>query len=85
MEKNIKNFLRNSFVSVISVCVVVFIGLVLIMGKRTEDTIDEISEIYMSEMNTQLGQKFTTVVGLRLEQVQGLIRQGAAGNGSLWV
>lgn len=75
MEKNIKNFLRNSFVSVISVCVVVFIGLVLIMGKRTEDTIDEISEIYMSEMNTQLGQKFTTVVGLRLEQVQGLIRQ----------
>ncbi|MCI9175978.1 MAG: response regulator [Lachnospiraceae bacterium] len=75
MEKNIRKFLRNSFVSVISVCVLVFIGLVLIMGKRTEDTIDEISEIYMSEMNTQLGQKFTSIIGLRLEQVQGLIRR----------
>ena len=75
MEKNVRKFLRNSFVSVIGVCVVVFIGLVLVMGKRTEDTIDEISEIYMSEMNTQLGQKFTSIIGLRLEQVQGLIRQ----------
>ncbi len=75
MEKNVRKFLRNSFVSVISVCVVVFIGLVLIMGKRTGDTIDEISEIYMSEMNTQLGQKFTSIIGLRLGQVQGLIRR----------
>lgn len=73
--KNIKKFLRNSFVSVISICVLVFIGLVLIMGKRTESTIDEISEIYMSEMNTQLKQKFTTVVGLRLEQVEGIIER----------
>ena len=35
MEKNVRKFLRNSFVSVIGVCVVVFIGLVLVMGKRT--------------------------------------------------
>ncbi|MCI8484674.1 MAG: response regulator [Lachnospiraceae bacterium] len=75
MEKNIKSFLRNSFIGVISVCVVVFIGLVLIMGKLTERTIDEISEIYMSEMNIQLKQKFTTVVGLRLEQIEGLLRR----------
>ncbi len=27
MEKNVRKFLRNSFVSVIGVCVVVFIGL----------------------------------------------------------
>lgn len=75
MEKNIKKFLRNSFVSVISICIVVFIALVVIMGKRTEKTIDEISQIYMSEMNIQLSQKFTTVVSLRLSQVEGIIKR----------
>ncbi|EOS22853.1 hypothetical protein C806_03474 [Lachnospiraceae bacterium 3-1] len=75
MEKNVKKFLRNSFVSVISICIVVFIALVLIMGKRTERTIDEISEIYMSEMNIQLSQKFTTVINLRLSQVEGIIKR----------
>lgn len=52
MEKNIRKFLRNSFVFVITVCIIVFIVLVLIMGDKTVQTIDEISEIYMSEMNT---------------------------------
>lgn len=75
METNIKRFLRNSFISVISICVIVFIGLVLIMGKRTESTIDEISEIYMSEMNTQIQQKFSTVIGLRLEQIEGIVKR----------
>ena len=75
MEINIKKFLRNSFVSVISVCIIVFIVLVLIMGRRTEKTIDEISEIYMSEMNVQLSQKFKTVISLRLSQVEGIMKR----------
>ena len=75
METNIKKFLRNSFISVISICVIVFIGLVLIMGKRTSDTIDEISEIYLSEMNIQLQQKFSTVIELRLDQIEGIVRR----------
>ncbi len=75
MGKNIKIFLRNSFICVISVCIIVFVFLVLIMGQRTQATIDEISGIYMSEMSTQLKQKFTTTVGLRLEQVEGLLRR----------
>ena len=77
METNIKKFLRNSFISVISICVIVFIGLVLIMGKRTSDTIDEISEIYLSEMNIQLQQKFSTVIELRLDQIEGIVRRTA--------
>ncbi len=75
MGKNIKVFLRNSFISVISVCIVVFIYLLLIMAKSTESTIDEISEIYMSEMNIQIRQKFSSIVGLRLEQVEGVVKR----------
>lgn len=75
MERNIRKFLRNSFIFVISVCIIVFIVLVLIMGRKTGQTIDEISEIYMSEMNTQLQQKFSTIVGLRADQVKGIVRR----------
>ena len=74
MGRNINVFLRNSFISVISICIVVFVYLLVIMGKNTEHTIDEISEIYMSEMNTQLSQKFSSIVGLRLDQVSGVIK-----------
>ena len=73
MGKNIKVFLRNSFICVISVCIVVFIYLLFIMAKSTESTIDEISEIYMSEMNVQIRQKFSSIVGLRLDQVEGIM------------
>lgn len=75
MEKNIRKFLRNSFAFIIILCIVVFIGLIFIMGKKTTEAIDEVSEIYLSEMDVQLSQKFTTVLGLRLEQVEGLIQR----------
>ncbi len=65
MGKNIKVFLRNSFICVISVCIVVFIYLLFIMAKSTESTIDEISEIYMSEMNVQIRQKFSSCGWIR--------------------
>ena len=81
MGKNIKVFLRNSFISVISVCIVVFIYLLLIMAKSTESTIDEISEIYMSEMNIQIRQKFSSIVGLRLEQVEGVFKRMSSEGG----
>ena len=66
MEKRIKNFLRGSFVLVIVVCTIVFLGLTHVMTQKTEQSISEISEIYMSEMNLQLRQKFYSIINLRL-------------------
>ncbi len=74
MEKRIKNFLRGSFVLVIVVCTIVFLGLTHVMTQKTEESISEISEIYMSEMNLQLRQKFYSIINLRLEQVEGIIK-----------
>ncbi|MDE6204081.1 MAG: response regulator, partial [Lachnospiraceae bacterium] len=74
MEKRIKYFLRGSFVLVIIVCAVVFLGLIHVMTRKTEDSISEISEIYMKEMNVQLRQKFYSIINLRLEQVEGIIK-----------
>ena len=74
MEKMIKRFLRGSFVLVISVCAIVFLGLTHVMTQKTEESISEISKIYMSEMNVQLQQKFYSIINLRLEQVEGIIK-----------
>lgn len=75
MDKKIKKFLIWSFSCVIVICIVVFIWLVLFMSRKTKDTITEVSEIYMAEMNTQLQQKFQSIINLRLEQVDGIIKR----------
>lgn len=75
MEKGIKNFLKFSFIILFSILVVIFIWLAFYMSERTEESVNEISDIYMSEMNIQLQQKFSSIIGLRLDQVEGIIRR----------
>lgn len=77
MEKELKirKFLRGSFIIMIGICVVIFLFLTLFMSRKTNASIDEINNIYMSEMNTQLRQKFSSIVGLRLDQVEEIIKR----------
>ena len=75
MDKKTKRFFGISVVSVIIVCAIVFVWLTFFMGKRTKAAIWETSNIYMSEMNTQIQQKFSSIINLRLEQVEGMIRR----------
>ena len=74
MDKKVKRLLWSSFVSLAIICVISFVWLTIFMSKRTERTIAEISEIYMEEMNGQLQQKFISIVQLRLEQLEGIIK-----------
>lgn len=75
MEKKVIKFFGRSVAIVIVVCVAVFIWLTMIMSTKTEDSIQEISNMYMAEMNTQIQQKFRSIISLRLEQVEGIIRR----------
>lgn len=75
MEKKTKRFLWCSAVIELIVCISVFVWLTVFMSRKTENTIVEVGEIYLSEMSRQIQQKFTSVVGLRLEQVEGVIRR----------
>lgn len=75
MDKKIKKFLRNSFIIMFILCIIVFWGLWMFMSGRTGRSIMEITEIYMSEINIQLQQKFSSVVDLRLQQVNSIVRQ----------
>lgn len=75
MSKKINQFLRRSLIILLSICIVVFICLTVFMTKETEDSIRDITETYMQEINTQIQQKFSSIVELRLEQVEGIINR----------
>jgi len=74
MKKKIKKFLICSCISVIVLCIFVFCYHMVFMGDRTDEVILSVNELYMSEMSTQLQQKFNSIVSLRLEQIDGIIK-----------
>lgn len=74
-DRRIKRFLRNSFIAMIIMCIVIFTWLTLYMSKKTEESVVEVTEIYMSEMSIQLRQKFSSIIDLRLGQVEGIIKR----------
>lgn len=75
MADKTKKFLWSSLIGMVLVCIVVFVSLGVFTNTKTRESIQEISTIYMEELNLQLRQKFSSVVGLRLGQVQEIIRQ----------
>lgn len=74
MDKKIKLFLAGGITVVVVACIIVFFGLTVFMSNETDKSLSEISNIYMSEMNLQLQQKFNSIVNLRLSQVDGITK-----------
>lgn len=74
VKKSTDKFLKRSFIIMSVVCIIVFACLTIFMSKKTGESVVDVTEIYMSEMNTQIQQKFSSIIGLRLEQVEGIIR-----------
>lgn len=75
MFQKTKKFLWFSFSVLILLCIVMFSWVMISMSQRSEEAVSEIGNIYMSEMNRQLQQKFTTVINLHLEQLEGIIER----------
>ncbi len=71
MKKN--NVLKLSCIGLSILCIIVFVCLSLIMSGKTSDSIVEVGKIYLSEMNLQFQQKFTSIINLRLQQVDSTI------------
>ena len=75
IDKKIKIFFRNSIICGLIVCAAVFTWVTLYMSRSTERSIEDISEIYMAEVNLQIQQKFDSITNLRIEQVDGIIQR----------
>ncbi len=69
MINQTKKFLWISFFSLVGLCIIVFIWLLTSMNKKSDESIREIGEIYMSEMSVQIKQKFTSIIDLHLSQL----------------
>lgn len=75
MDKKIIRFLRLSFAVMVIVCITIFVVLTVFMSQRTRESVNEISDIYMSEINGQIQQKFHAITNIRTGQVEGVIQR----------
>lgn len=75
MFKKTKRFLLVSMSCLVLLCVLIFIWLSSAMNGKSEEAINEVGKIYMSEMSMQLQQKFDAITTSWISQVEGIIRR----------
>ncbi len=75
MFKNTRKFLIISFSFLIVVCILSFMAIAIWIGRKSNDAVSDVGMLYMSEMNRQLQEKYTTVIELRLSQMEGIVKR----------
>ncbi len=75
MYKKQKNFLRAGFLMIAVLCVVVFWIMAALLSRNSSKTITDISEFYMMEVNSQVQEKFSLVLELTMEKMDGVINR----------
>lgn len=75
MLKQTKKVLIVCLICMTVLCSIVFTWVLTSMSGKSEEAITDIGRIYMSEMSKQLQQKFTAIIDLRMDQVEGIIRR----------
>ena len=73
-------FLIYSFIGLLIFSIIVFSLLGIYMSRKSEKTVYEIGQIYMSGMNKQMSNHFETVIKLRFGQVSGIVSVVSADN-----
>ena len=75
MKKNISRYLLISIIISSILSVVIFASVTAHMKVKNQESISKIGEIYMTEMNQQIQQKFSSIIDIRLSQVEGMIQR----------
>ncbi len=70
MFKKTKTFLWCSFISLIVLCIIMFLFVSVSLSGKSTDAISQIGTRYMSEMSEQIKQKFDVVVDMRIRQLK---------------
>ena len=78
-QHSIIHFLKSSMVAVALVCIVIFAFLMVYINNRSEKTINEVGSIYMASMNERISKHFSTMVDLRLNQLDTLVETAPTG------
>ncbi len=72
-SRNIKRFLRNSMILIGALCIVVFVFLGSYMSNQNEKTVNQVGSIYMASINERISKHFSTMIDLRLTQLDTLV------------
>ncbi len=75
MDKKKKVFFIRSICLIFIVCVVSFSVLTMVMTTQTNHMVSYLNNTYMQELNTQMQQKFYSIVDLRQNQVDAVIKR----------
>jgi len=67
------HFLVISLITICVLCIGIFSFLTVYMNKQSEDTINQVGNIYMSGINDRISKHFQTMVELRLTQLDTLV------------
>ena len=72
MKKKTIRFLWISLLALAVLCVAVFVWLTRVMVQKTDETLTQVANLYMEEMNAQLQRHFDSLVEVQLAQVEGI-------------
>lgn len=75
MKKRTISFLARSVVGISILCIVVFIWMLGDMQKKNKEAMDDVCGVYMSEMSHQLVGHFRTIIDLRLDMTNGIVKR----------
>ena len=72
VKKRTIRFLWISLLSLAILCVAVFVWLTKVMVVKSDETLTQVANIYMEEINAQLKRHFDSLVEMQLTQVEGI-------------
>ena len=64
--KGMKKFLLASALGLAGLCIACFVWMGLFMGAKSQEAINQVGRIYMSEVSRQLQEKFDAIIRLML-------------------
>lgn len=73
MKNKTTRFLMISIIILVIISASVFFGLQFAMRKKSNAAINDIGTLYMSGISEQISRHFETLMGLRLDQVEGIV------------
>lgn len=73
-DRRVTRFLIGSFSLLIIVSIVAFMGLGLYMGRVSEDSIDQVGDLYMRGIDEQITSHFETLMELKLDQARTVVK-----------
>ena len=80
LRKSTTRFLFVSLTLVLVLTVCIFTFLAMYMRRRSEETIRQVSQMYMTSINDQITRHFETTIGLRLDQMDALVQTVVTGD-----